>query len=303
MSPWASLNDGRSGAADTNLKYRHSYHAGNVGDVLKHVVLVGILRRLAAKPGAFYFLDTHAGRGVYELASDRSESGAGILQLSEANPPVETLADYLQLVRAHANATDPTTTLRSYPGSGRLAQLLMRPQDRAVLCEIERAEASALRTAIGRDRRFRILRADGYAAIRAELPPTPRRGLVLIDPPYESQQGEFALVERALSEAHRRWATGVYAIWYPIKRRAPVESFHARLRASGVRRILCAELESLSAGLARQHERLRHDHRQPTVPARARAARGPAGVAFSSRGQAGHGQQLLLARAGITVTS
>lgn len=217
-----------------------------MGDVLKHVVLVGILRRLAAKPNAFYFLDTHAGRGVYELADtaagERSEPAAGILQLSLANALPEGVSDYLHLVRTHAGAADSTTALRSYPGSGRLAQLILRPVDRAVLCEIERGEASALRAAIGRDQRFRILRADGYAAIRSELPPPQRRGLVLIDPPYESQQGEFVLVERALSEAQRRWATGVYAIWYPIKRRAPVESFHTRLRASGVRRILCAEL-------------------------------------------------------------
>ena len=153
----------------------------------------------------------------------------------------ESVADYLQLVRTHAGA-DATQTLRSYPGSGRLAQLILRPQDRAVLCELERGEAGALRKVIGRDRRFRIVHGDGYAAIRAELPPAERRGVVLIDPAYESQQGEFALIERALQEAHRRWATGVYAIWYPIKRRAPVDGFHARLRASGVRRILCAEV-------------------------------------------------------------
>jgi 23S rRNA (adenine2030-N6)-methyltransferase len=226
------------------LKYRHSYHAGNVGDVLKHVVLVGILRRLAIKPGALFFLDTHAGRGAYDLEStsgEPAESAAGIVQLARAPQLPETVADYLRLVRVHAGENS-TQTPRSYPGSGRLAQLILRPQDRAVLCELERGEAAALRKLIGRDRRFRIVHGDGYAALRAELPPAERRGLVLIDPAYESQQGEFALIERALQEAHRRWATGVYAIWYPIKRRAPVAGFHARLRTSGVRRILCAEL-------------------------------------------------------------
>ena len=227
------------------LKYRHSYHAGNAGDVLKHIVLVAILRRLTAKPGALFFLDTHAGRGLYDLGADARRSGesaAGILQLAATPEPPECVADYLQLVRTHAGSEDRAQLPRSYPGSGRLAQLILRPQDRAVLCELERAEAAALRKVIGADRRFRIEHGDGYAAVRAHVPPPERRGLVLIDPAYESQQGEFALVEHALEEGHRRWATGVFAIWYPIKRRAPVEGFHARLRASGVRRILCAEL-------------------------------------------------------------
>jgi 23S rRNA (adenine2030-N6)-methyltransferase len=227
------------------LKYRHSYHAGNVGDVLKHIVLVAILRRLTAKPGALFFLDTHAGRGAYDLGNDarpRGEAAAGILQLAAAPDPPECVVDYLQLVRAHTGITDRALALRSYPGSGRFAQLILRPQDRAVLCELVRAEAAALRRLFGADRRFRIVHGDGYAAIRAHVPPPERRGLVLIDPAYESQQAEFALVEHALDEGHRRWATGVFAIWYPIKRRAPVEGFHARLRASGVRRILCAEL-------------------------------------------------------------
>jgi 23S rRNA (adenine2030-N6)-methyltransferase len=227
------------------LKYRHSYHAGNAGDVLKHVVLVVILRRLVAKPGALFFLDTHAGRGAYDLVTDTGEPGesaAGVLQLAATSGLPEAVTDYLQLVRTHAGVMPAAQLPRSYPGSGRLAQLVLRPHDRAVLCELVRAEAAALRQSIGRDRRFRIVHGDGYAAMRAELPPAERRGLVLIDPAYESQQGEFRLIEQALHEGHRRWATGVFAIWYPIKRRAPVEGFHARLRASGVRRILCAEL-------------------------------------------------------------
>jgi 23S rRNA (adenine2030-N6)-methyltransferase len=221
------------------LKYQHSYHAGNAGDVLKHVVLVSILRRLTAKPNALFFLDTHAGRGAYPLG-EHEEAARGILRLQAAAALPECVADYVQLVRAHGSRE--AGPLRSYPGSGRLAQLILRPGDRAVLCELERGEASALCAVIGRDQRFRIVHGDGYAALRAELPPAERRGLVLIDPAYETQQAEYARVERALIEAHKRWATGVYAIWYPIKRRAPVEDFHGRLRASGVRRILCAEL-------------------------------------------------------------
>jgi 23S rRNA (adenine2030-N6)-methyltransferase len=229
------------------LKYRHSYHAGNAGDVLKHVVLVSILRRLAAKPSAFFFLDTHAGRGVYALGGEKSESSAGILRLLAMDHPPESVADYLGLVRAHADGEETSATPRTYPGSGRLAQLILRAQDRAVLCEIERSEAGALRGAIGKDQRFRIVHGDGYAAIRAELPPRERRGLVLIDPAYESQLTELTQVEDALAEAHRRWATGIYAIWYPIKRREPIDGFHARLQASGVRRILCAELTLFAA--------------------------------------------------------
>ncbi len=231
---------------DAHLKYRHSYHAGNVGDVLKHFVLVAILRRLAAKPSAYFFLDTHAGRGSYDVGAstpaDDHESAAGVLRLQMAASLPASVIEYLEVVRAHAGAPDPSAAIRSYPGSGRIAQLLMRSQDRATLCEIERSEVAALRGAIGADKRFRIVHGDGYAAIRAQLPPPQRRGLVLIDPAFESQQAEFTRVERALSEASRRWATGIYAIWYPIKRRSPVQRFHARLRASGLRRILCAEL-------------------------------------------------------------
>ena len=231
------------------MKYRHSYHAGNFGDVLKHLVLVSILRHLAAKPSAFFFLDTHAGRGTYAIAdgdvTKSSESSAGILRLLAADQLPESIRDYLALVRAHADPQNSTP--RSYPGSGRLAQMILRAQDRAVLCEIERGEAAALRDAIGKDPRFRIVHGDGYAAIRAELPPRERRGLVLIDPAYESQQGELMLLERALAEALGRWATGIYAMWYPIKRREPIDGFHARLEASGVRRILCAELTIFAA--------------------------------------------------------
>jgi 23S rRNA (adenine2030-N6)-methyltransferase len=233
------------------VKYRHSYHAGNFGDVLKHLVLVSILRHLAAKPSAFFFLDTHAGRGAYAIGDPAggtsSESSAGILRLLAADHLPASIGDYLGLVRAHAAAHDSTVRPRSYPGSGRLAQMILRAQDRAVLCEIERGEAAALRDAIGKDPRFRIAHGDGYAAIRAELPPRERRGLVLIDPAYESQQGELTLLEGALAEALRRWATGIYAMWYPIKRREPIDGLHARLEASGVRRILCAELTIFAA--------------------------------------------------------
>jgi 23S rRNA (adenine2030-N6)-methyltransferase len=169
------------------------------------------------------------------------------LRLLAMEHPPESVADYLGLVRAHADLEGAAATPRSYPGSGRLAQLILRAQDRAVLCELERSEVGALRGAIGKDQRFLIVHGDGYAAIRAELPPRERRGLVLIDPAYESQVAELTQVEEALAEAHRRWATGIYAIWYPIKRREPIDAFHARLQASGVRRILCAELTLFAA--------------------------------------------------------
>jgi 23S rRNA (adenine2030-N6)-methyltransferase len=152
------------------------------------------------------------------------------------------VVEYLAVVRAHAASGSSTGPIHSYPGSGRIAQLLLRSQDRAVLCELAPGEAAPLRRAIGRDERFHIICGDGYAAIRAYLPPRERRGLVLIDPPYELQHGEVARVEEAALESHRRWPTGIIAIWYPIKRRAVAAAFHERIERSGMRKILCAEL-------------------------------------------------------------
>lgn len=226
------------------VKYRHSFHAGNFADVFKHVILLEILQALCRKETAFFVLDTHAGEGAYELAPPQSqpapEYGDGVSRvLAAADHPA--LRAYVELIRKLGAAPD-RDGLALYPGSPLIIATRLRAQDRAVLFELRAAAAGVLERRMHAYGNVSVHRQDGYAALRSQLPPRERRGLVLIDPPYESPPEEFALVERALGEGHRRWATGVYAIWYPIKRREPVDAFQARLKAGGMRKILCAEL-------------------------------------------------------------
>lgn len=228
------------------MNYRHAFHAGNFADVFKHVIVTGLLRALKAKPAAFCYLDTHAGRGCYDLAGEAAlrtgESQAGIIRLlgaakTEPMPPL--LRDYLDLVCPDNAGTTP----RTYPGSPLLASQLLREQDRAQLCELQVDEAAALKALFRADPRIGVHQRDGYAALKALLPPQERRGLVLIDPPFEAQESEFALIETALADALSRWPTGVYAIWYPIKLSAPVLAFHRRLREiPALKKLLIAEL-------------------------------------------------------------
>jgi 23S rRNA (adenine2030-N6)-methyltransferase len=226
------------------LNYRHAFHAGNFGDVLKHIVLVALLERLTQKDKPLFFLDTHAGRGRYDLGGEAArksgEASAGIGRLAEARGLPRLAARYLELVRS----LDPenATRVRFYPGSPRLAAMLMRPADRAALCELAPREAEALRQEFSRDGRFSVHMRDGYESLKALLPPPERRGLVLVDPPYEAQEQEFGTVAEALAAAQRRWPQGVFAAWYPIKRAATVAAFHASLAARGVRELLVAEL-------------------------------------------------------------
>ncbi len=226
------------------MNYRHIYHAGNFADVVKHATLALLIERLKAKDTPFCVLDTHAGIGRYDLSAPEAqktgEFRAGVLRLLEAERrrlPAE-LDPYLSVVRG-LNKGKPG--LRWYPGSPRLALDLMRPQDRLVLFELHPDDARTLGALFAGDRRVSVTNADGYIALKAVLPPKERRGLVLIDPPFE-RKDEFERLARGLRHAHRRWATGQYALWYPIKARAPVQAFHDTLRASGIARILAAEL-------------------------------------------------------------
>ncbi len=216
------------------MNYRHAFHAGNAGDCLKHALLVWLLRALARKPAPFFVLDTHAGIGRYDLdtgpasRTDEWQGGIGRL-LDEAPPP---LADYVGLVRR----------LGLYPGSPAIARALLRPGDRLACCELHPEDAAALRRAFSGDRQVAIHHRDGYEALAALLPPRrERRGLVLIDPPYE-QPDEFSRVAEGLRLAHARFPTGILAAWYPIKHRAPVRAFHAAIQAGGLRDVLAAEL-------------------------------------------------------------
>jgi 23S rRNA (adenine2030-N6)-methyltransferase len=226
------------------VNYRHAFHAGNFGDVLKHIVLVGLLDRLVQKDKPLFFLDTHAGRGRYDLEgeaarrSGEAASGIGRLAAAGALPP---LADrYLSLVRGFDEANAPR--IRWYPGSPALAAMMLRPGDRAAFCELAPQEASRLRQELGRDRRFAVHDRDGYEALKGLLPPKERRGLVLIDPPYETQEQELKTVAEALAAAQQRWVQGVYAAWYPVKRAEATASFHRSLVACGVTKALVAEL-------------------------------------------------------------
>lgn len=225
------------------LNYRHAYHAGNFADVLKHAVLVALVRALQAKAAPLCYVDTHAGRGRYDLHGEQAlktlehRDGIGRLLGVAGLPPA--LTDYLARVAA-CNAS--TATVEIYPGSPLLVQQMLRADDRAILCELHEEEAAALKALFRDDVRVAVHRRDGYAALGALLPPTPRRGLVLIDPPFEEQAGEFAVIEAALETALSRWPGGVYAIWYPIKRAADVVPFHRWLAACGCERVLAAEL-------------------------------------------------------------
>ncbi|HEX6978823.1 MAG TPA: 23S rRNA (adenine(2030)-N(6))-methyltransferase RlmJ [Alphaproteobacteria bacterium] len=223
------------------MNYRHAFHVGNFADVMKHATLALVLEHLKTKETPFCMLDTHAGTGRYDLwaepAQKTGEYREGIMKVLGA-PASPWLAPYLAVVRA---LNKGSTEIRWYPGSPGLALSLMRRQDRLVLCELHPEDARALEQHFAGERRARVYHADGYIALKALLPPKERRGVVLIDPPFEVTD-EFARITRGLGHAHRRWATGIYLVWYPIKHRAPVRAFHDALIASGIRRILAAEL-------------------------------------------------------------
>jgi 23S rRNA (adenine2030-N6)-methyltransferase len=226
------------------MNYRHAYHAGNFADVFKHAVLCRVLLHLRGKPGAFRVLDTHAGAGVYDLAGPQaSRSGEwrhGIERLRNASIAAEVaalLAPYLDVVAAH-NANGRLT---AYPGSPALVRAWLRPKDRLVACELEPGAATALAHHLRGDRKIRVVAIDGWTALTAYVPPKERRGLVLIDPPFE-QPGEFARLADRLAAAYRKWPSGLYLLWYPLKDRRESENFARRLARSGIGKILRAEL-------------------------------------------------------------
>lgn len=226
------------------MNYRHAFHAGNFADVFKHAVLCRILVHLRDKPAAFRVIDTHAGTGLYDLAGPEAERNPewrdGIGRLRDATLPVAIatlMAPYLDAV----SALNPSDALRIYPGSPALVRSLLRSQDRMIACELEPKAAAALRRNLRGDRRIKALEADGWTALAAHLPPVERRGLVLIDPPYE-QDGDFVRLTKGLETAYRRWATGIYMLWYPIKGRPEPDALAKRLRRLGIPKILRAEL-------------------------------------------------------------
>jgi 23S rRNA (adenine2030-N6)-methyltransferase len=229
------------------MNYRHAYHAGNFADVLKHAVLALVIAHLKRKPAPFRIVDTHAGSGRYALDSAAAaktaewEGGIGRLLGTAASPlpaPAATLlAPYVGAVRAE----NGDETLRVYPGSPLIAQRLMRPGDALIANELHPEEHALLKAAIGRDRRVKVLQLDGWLALKAQLPPRERRGIILIDPPFE-REGELQRMADGLAEGHSRFATGVYIAWYPIKDPKPVAAFHRAVAAHAGANLLRAEV-------------------------------------------------------------
>lgn len=197
------------------LSYQHVYHAGNPADVHKHLALVTLLRHLRQKEKPFCFIDAHAGRALYDLESTEArktrEAESGVLRLSAADEAPESVREYLSILSAH----NRQGTIRFYPGSGAIAQAMLRSDDRAILLELHPQEATALRQFIRSDSRLNLHVRDCYEALPALLPPPIRRGLVLIDPSYE-MKGEYEHIVQLLGRALRRWANGIYVLWYPI---------------------------------------------------------------------------------------
>jgi 23S rRNA (adenine2030-N6)-methyltransferase len=226
------------------MNYRHAFHAGNFADVFKHAVLARIIAHLKQKPAAFRVIDTHAGAGLYDLAgAEASRTGewrGGIGKLLAATPaaPVrDLLAPYLEAVAAFNEGGG----IKLYPGSPALLRHWLRTQDRMIACEAEPGAAHALAGKLRGDPRIKAIAIDGYTALNAYLPPRERRGLVLTDPPFE-QPDEFSRLADALAGAHRKWPTGLYLVWYPLKDPAAAQRFGRDLVRRGIPRVLRAEL-------------------------------------------------------------
>ncbi|MBP2290624.1 23S rRNA (adenine(2030)-N(6))-methyltransferase RlmJ [Azospirillum rugosum] len=223
------------------MNYRHIFHAGNPADVMKHAVLALIIDHLRAKPAPFCVLDAHAGIGRYDLDSEPArktlEFKDGIGRLFGRPAPHPALQPYLDAVAA----LNPDGDLRWYPGSPRLARALLRDQDRLVVNELHPDDWQTLKAEFAGDRRVSVQHTDAYHALKANLPPREKRGLVLVDPPFE-QPDEFARMAEGLATAHKRWPTGVYALWYPIKERPAVWRFQEAVENTGIRKILMVEL-------------------------------------------------------------
>ena len=234
------------------MNYRHHFHAGNFADVMKHVMLIALFRALQAKPKGFLFLDTHAGRGKYDLdtASAGQTSarqpewpqGIGRLwQLASETVPIG-VAEYLRLVREFDRAEgNITPQIRFYPGSPVIARLLARPVERLALCEKHPGETEALRREMGRAERTSVHELDGYIAVRSMLPPLEKRAFVLIDPPFESED-EFAQIAAAVGPVLPRAPAATIAIWYPFTGRARVDEFFMALRQLSLPPTLACEL-------------------------------------------------------------
>ncbi|MDT3685864.1 MAG: 23S rRNA (adenine(2030)-N(6))-methyltransferase RlmJ [Pseudorhodoplanes sp.] len=225
------------------MNYRHAFHAGNFADVVKHAVLARIVGYLQQKDAPIRIIDTHAGGGLYDLhGEEASRSGEwrdGIARVVDAqfDPAARDLiAPYLDAVKSFNPGR-----LKTYPGSPALLRTWLRRNDRLIACELEPSAIAALNRALGGDNRCKVIEIDGWTALTAYIPPKERRGLVLIDPPFE-EPNEYARLAAALGEAWRKWPTGTYLAWYPVKDPKDVTGFLKKLLQHGIEKMLRMEL-------------------------------------------------------------
>jgi 23S rRNA (adenine2030-N6)-methyltransferase len=216
------------------MNYRHAFHAGGFADVIKHIVLVRILSYLQDKPAAFRVIDTHAGAGLYDLTGEEARRSGewltGIARLMQARfseTALPLVTPYLDIVRSFNTKAE----LKAYPGSPLIARALMRPQDRLTVCEVEPKARKRLIDALRRDSQARVVDLDGWTALPAFVPPNERRGLVLIDPPFEAKD-EFERLADGFNEAFGKWPTGSYLLWYPVKSRRATDELARRVAAA-----------------------------------------------------------------------
>jgi 23S rRNA (adenine2030-N6)-methyltransferase len=216
------------------MNYRHAFHAGGFADVIKHIVLVRILTYLHEKETPFRVIDSHAGAGLYDLTGDEAtrsgEWATGIARIMQARfseATVPLVAPYLDIVRSFNKPRE----LKVYPGSPLIARALMRPQDRMVACEVEPNARKHLISALRRDTQARVVDLDGWVGLPAFVPPNERRGVVLIDPPFEKKD-EFERMAQGFDEAFAKWATGIYVLWYPVKSRRATDALAQHVAAT-----------------------------------------------------------------------
>jgi 23S rRNA (adenine2030-N6)-methyltransferase len=223
------------------LSYRHSFHAGNFADVLKHLILIRILEHLRKKDKPFCCIDTHAGPGQYALDEDYAlknrEFENGISKLWQRDDLPECVADYVNIIKQFNNSD----RLTHYPGSPLIIKQLLRIQDRLFLYELHSTEITFLTAAINKDRRIKVFHADGLHSCIGLLPPNERRGLVLIDPSYEIKN-DYAQVTEALIKMHKRFAGGIYALWYPVVERSRIQELERTIQTSGIKNVQLFEL-------------------------------------------------------------
>ncbi|WP_048647697.1 23S rRNA (adenine(2030)-N(6))-methyltransferase RlmJ [Nitratireductor soli] len=228
------------------MNYRHAYHAGNFADVVKHAIMARIVDYLKHKDKAFRVIDTHAGIGLYDLSSPQAQKTGewrgGIGRLMEARLDGE-IARLLNPLLDAVRAVNQGDAITRYPGSPRIVRHLLRKQDRLTAIELHPADAETLKAEFAGDHQVRVIELDGWLALGAHLPPKEKRGLVLIDPPFE-QEGEFGRIVSRLTRAHQRWPGGIYAVWYPIKDHQAVAAFRTALAQSGIADVIDISVET-----------------------------------------------------------